>query len=71
MITIYELKRRNKANGGSFFSRQSMKFWGDTLKGFGISRDVDPAQVVVKRKRTGKSWRFNLETGRMVAPLTA
>ena len=70
-MTIYELKRRNVANGGKFFSREAMKLWGDTLKDLSVKRDVDPAQVVVTRKRTGHSWRFNRETGRMVAPLRA
>ena len=71
MITIYELKRRNKANGGNFFSRETLKLWGDTLKGLKVKRDVDPKQVIVERKASGKAWRFNLETGRMVAPVRA
>lgn len=77
MITIYELKRRNIANGGMFFERRTMRFCGDTLKNFKISRDVDPTQVIVSRVRKTsaggmpKSWRFNKETGRFVAPFKA
>lgn len=71
MITIYELKRRNVANGGHFFSRDTLKHWGDTLKGLRVKRDVDPKQVIVTRKRSGTAWRFDLATGRMVAPLRA
>lgn len=71
MITIYELKRRNVANGGHFFSRETLKHWGDTLKGLKVKRDIDPQQVIVERKASGKAWRFNLATGRMVAPLRA
>jgi len=71
MITIYELKRRNVANGGHFFSRDTLKLWGDTLKGLKVKRDVDPTQVVVIRGRTGTAWRFNLTSGRMIAPLRA
>ena len=71
MITIYELKRRNVANGGHFFSRDTLKLWGDTLKGLKVKRDVDPLQVIVTRKASGKAWRFNLATGRMIAPVRA
>ena len=71
MITIYELKRRNKINSGEFFSRDTMKMWGDTLKGLSVKRDVDPQQVVVTRKKNSHAWRFNVNTGRMVAPVRA
>ena len=70
-MTIYELKRRNVANGGRFFNREAMKLWGDTLKDLSVKRDVDPTQVVVTRKRNGRAYRFNRETGRMVAPVKA
>jgi hypothetical protein len=70
-MTIYELKQRNIADGGRFFDRETMKMFGDTLKGFGVSRDVDPEQVVVTRKRTGNAWLFNRLTGRMIAWLRA
>lgn len=71
MITIYELKRRNKLNGGNFFSRETLKAWGDTLKGLKVKPDVDSTQCIVERRATGKAWRFNLTTGRMIAPLRA
>ena len=67
-MTIYELKKRNTEHGGKFFSRDAMKTWRDTLKGLSVSRDVDPLQVIVTRKKTGTAWRFNVNTGRMVAP---
>ena len=71
MITIYELKRRNVASGGYFFARATLKHWGDTLKGLKVKRDIDPQQVIVTRKASGKAWRFNLATGRMIAPVRA
>jgi len=77
MITIYELKRRNTANGGKFFDRHTMKAWGDTLKNFRVSRDIDPMQVIVTRvHKTNKgaepkSWRFAVETGRFASPFKA
>ena len=70
-MTIHELKARNVANGGRFFDKKTLKHWGDTVKGFGVSRDIDPAQVVVTRKRDGHTWRFDKATGRMRAPLSA
>jgi hypothetical protein len=70
-MTIYKLKQRNIADGGHFFDRATMKQFGDTLKGFGVRRDVDPAQVIVTRKRDGKSWRFDVATGRMRAYVSA
>ena len=68
-MTIYELKKLNRANGGHFFDRNTMKVWGDTLKGLSVKRDIiDPNCVVVSRKN-GDSWLFNRVTGRMVIPL--
>ena len=69
-MTIYELKARNVASGGHFFDRATMKNFSDTLKGIGVSRDIDPEQVVVTRKRTGYAWRFDRATGRMRAPMS-
>lgn len=66
-MTVYELKARNVANGGHFFDRATLKMYGDTLKGFGVSRDVDPALVVVTRKRDGNQWWFRKSTGRFLA----
>jgi len=71
MITIYELKRRNRLNGGHFFDRATLKTWNDTLKGLKVKRDVDPQQVIVERKRDGKAWRLDARTGRVVAPVRA
>jgi len=69
-MTIYELKALNLANGGCWFHKANLKADGDTLKSFSVTRDVDPEQVVVTRKRDGKSWRFDRATGRMRAPLS-
>ena len=69
-MTIYELKARNVASGGHFFDRATMKLFSDTLKGFSVVRDIDPAQVVVTRKLTSYAWRFDRATGRMIAPMS-
>lgn len=71
-MTIYELKAKNEKNGGFFFSRDSLKMFGDTMKNFGV-RKVTFNTVEVYRKRpvvggTGKgAWLFNTYTGRMIA----
>jgi hypothetical protein len=65
-MTIYELKQLNIANGGCFFNRENMKANQETLKGFSVVRDVNPALVVVTRKRDGRAWRFCRFTGRLL-----
>lgn len=64
IITIYELKRRNKLNGGHFFDRDTMKQWGDTLKSFRIEKLEDTKMVHVIRKRDGETWLFDTANGR-------
>jgi hypothetical protein len=36
--TVYDLKRHVAATGSHYFDRSSMKFFGDTLKNFGIRK---------------------------------
>ena len=47
--TLAEIKRRNIAAGGNFFSRATMKFFGDTMKSFGVKK----GGKVLYRKGTG------------------
>jgi hypothetical protein len=71
-MTIYQLKALNEQNGGRFFSRENMKFFGDTIRNFGMCKGRDANTVTVYRKRTGKPnvpltvWTFDLKTGRVV-----
>jgi len=63
-MTIYQLKALNEKNGGLFFSRNTMKFFGDTMKRFGVKR-INDNQVKVYRKWGRKAeWFFDAETGR-------
>ena len=69
-MSIYELKRLNKANGGHFFDRGSMAMFCDTLRNFKVEK-VSEDRVHVTRKRKVKtygngSWFFNSKTGRMI-----
>lgn len=69
-MTLSELKALNERNGGYFFSRNTMKFFGDTMKNFGLRKTDDPKIVEVYRKKAtkhgsaGRTWKFNTETGR-------
>ena len=69
-MTITQLKTLNKKNGGNFFERDTMQWFGDTLKNFGIEK-ITANTVRVYRKRTVRngvlaSWVFNSVTGRMI-----
>jgi hypothetical protein len=67
--TIHEIKTLNEQSGGLFFSRNNMKFAGDTLRNLGVlHRD---GKVIVHRKWARKphmplsQWEFIPETGRL------
>ena len=68
-MTIYDLKRLNKANGGYFFDRKTMAHFGDTLKNFNVKRNVDLLLLEVKNKRNGAICLFSKTTGRFVGGL--
>jgi hypothetical protein len=62
------ISRRNKEMGFWFFSRSTMKFFGDTMKSFRVR--YDGSEIFVERvlpsKYMGnscKTWKFNPETG--------
>lgn len=64
-MTIQELKAKNIASGGKFFARDTMKFFGDTMKNFGIEK-ITFNTVRVYRKNRGGKWLFNSITGQMI-----
>jgi len=67
--SIYEIKAINEASGGRFFSRENMKFTGDTLRSFGVRNQE--RKVLVTRLHPRKphvpcsTWEFHPETGRL------
>lgn len=71
-MTIYQLKALNEQNGGLFFSRRAMHFFGDTMRNFGMRKGKQPDTVVVYRKRAMKphiplsQWTFSTKTGRVI-----
>jgi len=64
-MTIHELKALGERNGGLFFSRNNMKFAGDTMKSFSFKDNKDGTGTVT-RKRDGTKWDFNLATGLVI-----
>jgi len=59
--TLAEIKDMNNENGYFFFSKNTMKFFKDKMSDFKVyHRD---GQVIVHRKKDGKEWEFNTETG--------
>ena len=65
-MTISELAKLNKANGGHFFNRDTMAHFGDTMKSFTIKNHPDNRKlVIVTRKTDGRKWNFDKATGRI------
>lgn len=64
-MTLTKLRELNKKNGGAFFNRDSMKFFGDTMKTLGIRPTILKGFVEVYRKNKSGSWIFNEATGRV------
>jgi hypothetical protein len=65
-MTISELAKLNKANGGHFFDRATLKGNRETLASFRIApHNKADATVVVVRKGDGYTWTFDKKTGRL------
>lgn len=73
--TLSDIKAANEAAGGRFFSRENMKFAGDTMRSFTVCHDnsgsLQHGKVFVKRRIANKRgiplsmWEFIPETGRL------
>ena len=65
-MTISQLAKLNKANGGHFFDRATLKGNRETLGSFRIAPHTKgDARVVVVRKGDGYTWTFDTKTGRL------
>lgn len=62
-MTIYQLKALNIKNGGRFFDRKHMRYFGETLKSFSVTNT--PNAVILTSKVTGITTMFNKKTGRV------
>ena len=65
-MTISELAKLNKANGGHFFDRATLKYNRENLTSYKIAPHKKAAtQIVVIRKNDGCQWLFDTKTGRL------
>lgn len=55
--TVAAIARRNKAAGGHFFDRGTLKFFGETMSSYGVK--AAGGKVFVVRKSDGKKWPVN------------
>jgi len=58
--TIYQIKRRTSETAPYFFSRQTMRFWGQTLKDFKVYKTETPHLFLIEAKS-----RANFKTRRI------
>jgi len=75
-MTIYEIKRRIEDSAPHYFSRQTMKFFGQTMKDFRVYKQKDGKFLIVApiRQKTRFSgsgiWATIGETRRLFNPET-
>ena len=75
-MTIYEIKRRLEETAPQYFSRESMKFFGQTMKDFRVYKQKDGKFLMVApiRERTRFSgseiWATTGQTRRVFNPET-
>jgi len=75
-MTIYEIKRRTEDTAPYFFSRQTMKFFGQTMRDFKVYKQKGGKFLIVApmRERTRFSgseiWVTRGETRRLFNPET-
>lgn len=59
--TIHQIKARHELAGGYFFSPDTMKFFGDTMRSFRVTHEGN--QIFVTHRRRGSRWEFRPKTG--------
>lgn len=65
--TIYEIKRATAETSPYFFSRKTLKFFGQTMKSFKVTRCDDGRFLIYAPTKTGGYTRrfFNPETNKL------
>lgn len=68
--TIHDIKYASQKAERYFFSRQTMRAFGDTLRNFGVFQDN--GKIFIHRKKPVKhgltgTWLFNPETGSLTS----
>lgn len=67
-MTIYEIKRRTQKTSPYFFSRKTMKFFGQTMKDFKVYKQKDGKYLLIAY--SGKNWIGKHVTKRVFNPIT-
>ena len=65
-MTIYEIKRLSQDTAPYFFSRDTMRFFGQTLRSFRVKKQVDGRFKV--SAPSGDNWDSDHETVRFFNP---
>ena len=65
-MTIYEIKQRTKKTAPYFFSKDTMRFFGQTLKDFKVSKQNDGRFKITAP--SGSNWSDDLQTIRFFNP---
>jgi hypothetical protein len=65
-MTIYEIKERTKKTSPYFFSKDTMKFFGQTMKDFKVYKQKDGRFKIVAP--SGSDWSNDLQTIRYFNP---
>ena len=67
-MTIYEIKERTKETAPNFFSRKTMKFFGQTMKDFKVEKQPDGKYRI--SASSGDNWKGHYLTIRYFNPET-
>ena len=67
-MTMYEIKQRTQETAPYFFSKQTMKFFGQTLKDFRVYKQKDGKYLVIAE--SGGNWQYKHYTKRLFNPET-
>lgn len=62
--TLSEIRALNEEAGYHFFSKETMKFFGDTMKTLRV-KNIDGVRYVYRAKGRPAIWQFNPETGNL------
>ena len=65
-MTIYEIKERTKKTSPYFFNKDTMKFFGQTMKDFKVYKQKDGRFKIVAP--SGSDWSNDLQTIRYFNP---
>lgn len=65
-LTIYDIKRLTSETAPSFFSRDTMRFFGQTMKSFKVYKQKDGKYLIVGE--SGPNWEVKYYTKRLFNP---